>query len=390
MKLQQRFSVAIATTLILSSTVLTAFTSIARSHSSQSHTQNSSSVKAAEPSLTPVAQSENLWNVVAVSSTGRIFASFPRWLGENSVSVGEVQKDGSIQAFPGNQWNQWQSGRSPAEQFVNVNSVYVDSQDQLWVVNSAAPNFGTVVPGGAKLVQIDLATNQVQRVYRFDAQIAPEKSVLNDVRVRDGYAYITESGLGAIIVVNLQSGEARRLLADHASTKSDPTLVPTVEGREFRNAEGRVPQTHANGLALSPDGQWLYFQPTYGPTLRRVATADLRNPNLSEPELGDRGESIGRTVAAGGMFMDRRGILYLSSFEDNSITLRCPNGQLKTWVQDDRLLWPDGGSVGSDGYFYFPVAQVHRIPRFNGGTDLTQKPFDLFKVNTSTQICQSS
>jgi sugar lactone lactonase YvrE len=373
MKLRHCLAIAIAATLTV--------VSIAQANDQRT-------TKKSNATLTRVTQSEKQWNVVAVSSKGRIFASFPRWLSEQSISVGEVQKDGSIKAFPGNTWNQWKSGQSPAQQFVNVNSVYVDSQDQLWVVDSAAPNFGTVVPGGAKLVQIDLATNQVKRVYNFDATVAPEKSVLNDVRVQDGYAYITESGLGAIIIVNLQSGQARRVLANHASTKSDPTLIPKVEGREFRNAEGRVPQTHANGLAISPDREWLYFQPTYGPNLRRIRTADLRNPNLSEQALGQRVESVGRTVAAGGMFMDRRGILYLSSFEDNSITLRCPNGQLETLVQDDRLLWPDGGSVGPNGEFYFPVAQVHRIPRFNGGVDRTQKPFDLFKVSPSTNACR--
>jgi sugar lactone lactonase YvrE len=384
MTLHRRLSLAIATTLILNSVAPSLSTPIAQS----SPSVNQKSTKTLTATLTKVTKSEQLWNVVAVSSKGRIFASFPRWLSDRSISVGEVQQDGSVRAFPGNTWNQWSSGQSPTQKFVNVNSVYVDEQDQLWVVDSAAPNFGTVVPGGAKLVQIDLASNQVKRVYAIDAQVAPEKSVLNDVRIKDGYAYITESGLGAIITINLQSGQARRLLAKHRSTKSDPTLVPTVEGREFRNAEGRVPQTHANGLAISPDGEWLYFQPTYGPNLRRIRTADLRNLNLSEQALGERVESVGPTVAAGGIFMDRRGILYLSNFENNSITLRCPNGQFETLVQDNRLLWPDGGSIGPDGQFYFPVAQVHRIPRFNGGVDRTQKPFKLFKVNPSATPCR--
>jgi sugar lactone lactonase YvrE len=318
-----------------------------------------------QPKLVEVANSPQQWNTVAVSSEGRIFASFPRWVDNRSISVGEVMPDGSILAFPGGDWNQWATQLPPERRFVNVNSVYVDDRNDLWVVDSAAPRFGSVVPGGAKLVRIDLATNQVEQVYNFGSQIAPEESNLNDVRVRDGYAYLTESGLGAIIVIDLQSGEARRLLANDPSTKSDPTIVPVVEGQEFRNTEGEVPQIHANGLALSPDGTWLYFQPTYGPNLLRVSTADLRNVSLSEQELGSRVEVVGPTVAAGGMMMDDSGILYLADFEKKAVTLRCSNGQLEQLVQDDRLIWPDGGSIGPDDNYYFPVAQLNRLSIFN-------------------------
>jgi sugar lactone lactonase YvrE len=340
------------------------------------------------PKLEEVATSARLWNVVAVSENGRIFASFPRWLGDDTPAVGEVMKDGSIQAFPGGDWNQWTPETSPQERFVNVNSVQVDNQNNLWVVDSASPRFGQpVITGGPKLVQIDLTTNQVKRVYRFDAQVAPERSTLNDVQVRDGYAYLTESGLGAIIVVDLASGQARRVLGNHVSTKSDPTIVPIVEGRELRGADGRVPQTHANPIALSPDGAWLYFQPTYGPDLLRIRTADLQDASLSEEALGQRVESVGKTVAAGGMTIDRQGVLYLADMENSAITMRCPNGQLQQLVQDDRLTWPDGGSIGPDGNLYFPVAQVHRLPRFSEGVDRTQKPFQLFRVSTQDNQC---
>lgn len=391
MKLQHRPAAALLTAIALFSSIgISGFTS-SRPAESRSHNVSQTPMQAAKnphPRLMEVAQSPELWNVVAVSPNGRIFASFPRWIGDESISLGEVLKDGSIQAFPGGDWNKWSSSLPPQQRFVNVNSVYADDRNNLWVVDSAAPRFGPVVAGGAKLVQIDLTTNQVQRVYNFDAQIAPEKSNLNDVRVRDGYAYITESGIGAIIVVDLQSGQARRLLANDPSTKSDPTIVPVVEGREFRNAEGRVPQTHANGIALSPDGTWLYFQPTYGPNLRRVRTADLRNTSFSEQELGKRVEVAGPTVAAGGMTMDDRGILYLADFENNAITQRCPSGKLSRLVQDDRLKWPDGGAIGSDNNLYFPVAQVHRIPRFNGNVDRTEKPFQMFRVDTRGGQCQ--
>lgn len=337
--------------------------------------------------LVEVATSSQLWNGVAVSPQGRIFASFPRWLGDSTMSVGEVLKDGSVRAFPGGNWNQWSPQFSPQQRFVNVNSVVADDRNNLWVVDSAAPRFGRVVSGGAKLVQIDLATNWVKRVYHLNAQIAPEKSYVNDVRVGNGYAYLTESGLGAIIILNLQSGQARRLLANHPATKSDRTIVPTIGGREFRNAKGQVPQIHANDIELSPDGAWLYFQPTYGPNLLRIRTEDLHNASLSETELGDRVEVVAPSKPLGGMTMDSKGILYLSDLENNAIVILCPDGRVKQLVQDARIQWADASSLAPDGNLYFPAAQVHRMPMFNGGVDGTERPFRLFRVSTSGKQC---
>jgi DNA-binding beta-propeller fold protein YncE len=101
-----------------------------------------------------------------------------------------------------------------------VQSVVVDDQDALWVLDPASPKTEAVVRGGPKLVKIDLATNKVTQTITLDEKVAPERSYLNDVRLdtKTGHAFITESGTGAIIVVDLKSGKARRLLSnDHHS-----------------------------------------------------------------------------------------------------------------------------------------------------------------------------
>jgi hypothetical protein len=41
-----------------------------------------------------------------------------------------------------------------------VQSVVVDDQDNLWVLDPAAPKMQEIVEGGPKLVKIDLATNR--------------------------------------------------------------------------------------------------------------------------------------------------------------------------------------------------------------------------------------
>jgi hypothetical protein len=84
------------------------------------------------------------WNGVAVSLNGRVFASFPRWLGDETISVGEIFTNGTIKPFPGGDWNAWsplQSPENPANRFVSVNAVFADQANNLWVVDPAAPDF---------------------------------------------------------------------------------------------------------------------------------------------------------------------------------------------------------------------------------------------------------
>src|SRR4029453_17829926 len=108
--------------------------------------------------------------------------------------------------------------------FVGGQEVGAGAHGNLWVVNPAAPATAPVVQGGPKLVRIDLKTNKVAQVIRFDEAIAPQGSYLNDVRFSpDGrHAYLTDAGAkGALVVVDLQNGKARAVLVGHPSTPPD-------------------------------------------------------------------------------------------------------------------------------------------------------------------------
>jgi type I restriction enzyme, R subunit len=79
-----------------------------------------------------------------------------------------------------------------------------------------------------------------------------------------GVAYITDSstsGPGAIIVVDLDSGESWRKLSGHPSTSPDPTFVPVVEGETVAIPETTKPPASytvaSDGIALSADGDWV-------------------------------------------------------------------------------------------------------------------------------------
>jgi sugar lactone lactonase YvrE len=326
-------------------------------------------------SLEVVAESDRLWTGVAVAGDGRIFVNYPRWFEDPVFSVGVLDAQGKARAYPDAEWNRWTPGLSPERHFVSVQSVYVDADGFLWILDPANPGFQGVVAGGAKLVQVDLKTDQVVRILRFDEKAAPARSYLNDVRIdtRTRTAYLTDSSLGALVVLDLASGKSRRLLADHPSTKSEGAVL-TIGGKEWRSAGGGVPQIHSDGLALDPGGEYLYYQALSGRTLYRIATAALRDAGLSATELEARVEKVAETGAADGILFGADGKLYLSAVEDDAVKRFDPaTRQIETVVRDPRIAWPDSFAAGPDGSLYLTICQLHRMPKPDG-------PWRIFRI----------
>src|SRR5207248_1407823 len=165
---------------------------------------------------------------------------------------------------------------------VSVQSVVVDPADRLWLLDTGSVEFGPIIPGGAKLVGVDLASNKVFKTITFPPEVALKTTYLNDVRFdlrkgKAGVAYITDSsgqGPNGILVVDLATGRSRRRLHDHPSTKADKNFQPIVEGRPLLNRPKGGKPTHlalgADGIAISHDGKHLYYCPLSSRRLYRV------------------------------------------------------------------------------------------------------------------------
>ncbi|MGE7418838.1 SMP-30/gluconolactonase/LRE family protein [Methylobacterium tarhaniae] len=317
-----------------------------------------------------VASFEHQVTGVTVAADGRIFVNFPRWSEDTPISVAEVTSDGQIKPYPNEEWNAWRNAKkdqiSPNDHFVCVQSVVADGRGNLWVVDAAAPATAQVVPGGPKLVRIDLKANKVAQTIPFVEAVAPQGSYLNDVRFSpDGRsAYLTDAGAkGALIVVDLQSGGARRVLDGHPSTQPEKGVVVRTDGRELRRPDGRGVEFAADGIALSANGRHLYWKALTGRTLYRIATEALDDPHLSARELEARIERVGESEPTDGLWIDKRGRLYLSAIENNAVKVR-DSGRDATLVRDDRLRWPDTFSEGPDGTIYVTSSRIQDMSWF--------------------------
>lgn len=320
---------------------------------------------------------------VAVTKDGRIFVNFPRWTAPPRYSVAELLSDGTLKPFPDAAWNRWNAASdSPGAHFICVQSVYADGAGNLWILDPASPGFAGVVTGGAKLLKVNLATGLVDRIYSFPPDVAPVKSYLNDVRIdtERGFAYITDSGMGAIVVLDLGSGKARRVLANDPTTKAEAGVVPVIEGKELRGTDGQPPQINADGIALDKQGKYLYFHALIARTLYRVDTEFLRDVDLSDKVLAGHVERVADTGPVDGMEMDGLGNLYLTILEENAVKVLRPGGALATIAIAPVIPWPDSLAIGRGDYLYFTASQTNRMPRFNNGTDRRVPPYKLFRT----------
>ncbi|WP_162056004.1 SMP-30/gluconolactonase/LRE family protein [Pontibacter pamirensis] len=340
--------------------------------------EENTAAKPADAQLTEVATFRgNQVTGVTVTEEGRIFSNFPRWREGVPFSVVEVMPDGSHRPYPNEAWNSW-NGQPQPNQFTSVQSV-VAHQGSLYVLDPASPMMKGVV-GNAKLYEFDLATNTLKNTWEFDRTIAPEESYLNDLRIDEerGEVYITDSGLGAIVVLDTETGQARRLLDKHTSTKAENVFL-NINGEKWLR-QGKQPQIHSDGIALSPDNDSLYYHALTGYTLYRVPTEALADSSLGEEALTEQVQSLGNTPAPDGMIFDERGNLYMADLERGAVVYRTPSGEIKTLVQDPRIQWADTFTIGPDNMLYFTTSKLAAATG-----DISNMEFNIFKVTLAPQ-----
>lgn len=184
------------------------------------------------------------------------------------------------------------------EYLIGVQSVVIDALDRLWILDTGrvqAPD-GVLLSsayGGPKLIGVNLETDEVFQTIIFPPDVAYPDSYLNDVRfdlrpaISDsgkGVAYITDSssqGRNAIVIVDLGTGESWRHLGLVSSVRSEPQFLPFIWGQPSYYTEGSSPlttnPTGSDGIALSVDGETLYFGPFASRYMYSVPTARLRD-----------------------------------------------------------------------------------------------------------------
>jgi sugar lactone lactonase YvrE len=313
----------------------------------------------------------------AVSAGGRIFFNLHPLAEPEGATVFEWV-DGKAVPYPDATYQ---------ENFFNVLGMFIDNQDRLWTLDNAS-----LESTGTRLLAFDLDSSQVVHDHLFSNDFA----FLNDLQVSPSGEKIFFSDPGllflkppAIVVYDIASGETRRLLEGHESVKAQSWAVHGPAG-DMWLLRGLIRfRLGIDGIALSKDGDWLYFGGVTQDTLYRVPTEALLDPDLPAEALAGRVEAVGPKPLSDGFSIDLENNVFITDVEHSGLARMAPDGALQTLVRDERVRWADGISFGPDGAIYFTDSALNVIFGLLPTADLAKveanAPYHLFRFQSGVE-----
>lgn len=319
----------------------------------------------AQPQLVASIKGQQLTGVT-VSDSGRVFTNFPQW--RPGVENAVVEIDTSTKEptpYPDKHWNSWQAGDPVSDSlFIAVQSV-VAHKDHLYVLDTRNPFFQGV-QGSPKLFVFDLNTNAPVRRYDLSEDSFHEDSYINDLRVdaKRGMVYFTDSGHPGLVILHLSSGQSKRVLDGHPSTRAETDHL-TIDGKTWKNT------VHSDGIALDTEKDQLYYHALTGYTLYALPLKAILDEDLAPEDLFI---DLGKTPAPDGMITDAYGNIFMADLEHHKIVYRTPEGEIKTLLEGNPVKWADTFSI-YNGYLYYTNSRIHEA-----SGDISDMEFQIYRI----------
>lgn len=284
--------------------------------------------------------------------------------------------------FPNPEWN---TPRDSDDHYLsNVLGIRNDANGIIWMIDMGQRN-----PVTPKIVGWNTHSDQLERMYYLPETALAKTSQPNDMVVdtKHGFFIIADEGIGnggdgskaALIVVDMKTGQARRLLEGTRTTL--PENHPTVIHGKTLSVNGKNLLVGADGITADAGFEWLYYAPLNGTKVYRAKIEDLLDEKLGPDELDKRIETYSQKPNNGGLSIDTDGNLYLTALESSSVAVvLAKDRSVHTLAKSPNMLWPDGVSFNAaDGFMYVSAAQVHLGAAFNSGRNLAKPPYYIFR-----------
>lgn len=303
---------------------------------------------------------------ITVTKKGRMFVNFPRWRDNVRYSVVEVFNDGTFAPFPNEEWNLWNTDKKViSNQFVGIQSV-VAFENKLYVLDTRNSKFSGVIDAPRVFV-FNLISNKLEQTFKLNKDDYHNDSYINDLRVdvENNKLYFTDSGHAGLIALDLKTGNSKRILDNHKSTKAEVSQL--IFGKKtWKNT------VHSDGIALDTRDKRLYYHALTGYSLYSIPISSFNLTNDSEIEATVKFEVS--TSATDGMIFDQNGNLYFADLENNKINYLTPNGTIKTLLTGEHVKWADTFSI-YDGYLYYTNSRINETTN-----DISDLEFTINKI----------
>jgi len=287
---------------------------------------------------------------VAVNAAGRIFFTVhPESRPQGNKLLEWV--DGAAVPYP--------SGTVQPHLFNTVLGLVIDRQNNLWTIDNGNHGFGD-----ARLLGFDLATGNIIHDYQFRPETAPSGSFLQDLQVSaDGKTvFIADASVWrqspAIIVYDVETRSARRVLEGHLSVSAQDLIVRTpIKEMSFLGGLVNL-KTGVDGIVIDNENEWLYYGAINHSGLFRVRVADLRDATRPPSQLNNEVERFSDKPLSDGLSIDLSGNIYVTDVEHGAVSIVSQDRAPKTLIRSSRIRWADGLSFGPDGWLYLADSAI--------------------------------
>lgn len=326
---------------------------------------------------------QSVGNIAFTPDNQIIFSHHPFY--DPDIRVARLTSPTTSEPFPNKEWN---TPRPGTDAYLdNVLGLRSDEDGVVWIIDMG---FRTHIT--PKLVGWNTRTNRLERVYYMPTPVTRPGSQPQDVVIdrKNRKFYIADEDIGpggdgsqsAIIVIDMDTGQARRVLEGDRSTVPEDVPI-TVDGSDLtvpgKDGKSIVLKVGCDGITMDPRSEWLYYAPLSGHSLYRLRTADLNNETLPAAELSAKVERYSAKPNAGGLSIDYAGNIYLTAVESRSVGMIASDRTYHTVASDPAMVWPDGISYSPDGYMYVSASQVSAAAMFHGGAAQNGTPYLIFR-----------
>jgi len=316
---------------------------------------------------------------VTVTANGRIIMSQHQFY-QPQYAVVEL-KNNTQTPFP-NEALASANSKSPLK-LDSVLGIRSDANGVVWMLDNGMRS--GVTP---KLVGWNTKTDRLQKLIYLPAPITPKDTFVNDFAVdfRHNAIFISDPAGGdnaALIVVNMSTGAARRVLEGHASVVPEAVdLIIDEVPIQIKDQSGKLFRPHigVNPLTEDLNNEWVYYAPMHGHSLYRIKADDLVNEKLNDQDLADRVQRYSDKPISDGMSIDQDNNIYLGDLAANAIGVITADKAYRQLAQCPRLSWVDSFSFGPAGKLYAVVNRLHQSAILNGGVATSKPPYYLLQV----------
>jgi sugar lactone lactonase YvrE len=289
--------------------------------------------------------------MVAHSRDGRVFYTYHMLHKPERFSAATVfeWREGKGAPFP---------NADMQKRFVGAMGISADAQGRLWIVKP-----GALAGKQTELLAIDIATGALVSEYVFPRS---EAGFAQDMRVSpDGATvYLADTGVfrfspASLIVFDVARKTHRIVLKGHESVSAQDWVIRKSNGKDYKLAFGALTfLAGVDGVALTQDGEWLYYATMSHDSLYRVPTRALRDQNLSDVDIAKSIEFVGKKPMSDGIELLADNTVIITDVENGGLAALSPGGALSTLTRDPNVNWADSVSVAPDGSIWFTDSRL--------------------------------